>query len=281
MNVLRQLLTALLIAFAFAGPLRAEGVHGDERYRPQVGQEGKDVIWVPTHDELVEKMLETAKVTANDVVYDLGAGDGKIAIAAARKFGARAVGIEFNPDMAALANRNATRAGVANKVKIINGDIFKENFSEATVVTMYLLPDLNLRLRPIILKMRPGTRVVSHAFNMGDWEPDQRIETQRAQGYYWVVPAPIAGEWTLEGIEGQQRVSLQISQRYQKIGGILQLGRNSQPILGAEITGDKLSFRFLDAKGELVSIKATVKGNSLEGEVQGGSLYSQVKGSRR
>jgi hypothetical protein len=170
---------------------------------------------------------------------------------------------------------------VANKVKIINGDIFKENFSEATVVTMYLLPDLNLRLRPIILKMRPGTRVVSHAFNMGDWEPDQRIETQRAQGYYWVVPAPVAGEWTLEGIEGQPRVNLQISQRYQKIGGILQLGRNSQPILGAEITGDKLSFRFLDAKGELVSIKATVKGNSLEGEVQGGSLYSQVKGSRR
>jgi SAM-dependent methyltransferase len=281
MNVLRQLLTALLIAFAFAGPLRAESAHGDERYRPQVGQEGKDVIWVPTHDELVEKMLETAKVTANDVVYDLGAGDGKIAIAAARKFGARAVGIEFNPDMAALANRNASRAGVANKVKIINGDIFKENFSEATVVTMYLLPDLNLRLRPIILKMRPGTRVVSHAFNMGDWEPDQRIETQRAQGYYWVVPAPVAGEWTLEGIEGQPRVNLQISQRYQKIGGILQLGRNSQPILGAEITGDKLSFRFLDAKGELVSIKATVKGNSLEGEVQGGSLYSQVKGSRR
>jgi SAM-dependent methyltransferase len=277
----RHIITALFCAVALAGPLGAETPHGDDRYRPQVGQEGKDVIWVPTNDELVNKMLETAKVTANDIVYDLGAGDGKIPITAARTYGARAVGIEFNPEMAALATRNAARAGVANKVKIINGDIFKENFSEATVITLYLLPDLNLKLRPTILKMRPGTRVVSHAFNMGDWEPDQRIETQRAQGYYWVVPAQIAGEWALEGIDGQQKVNLQLSQRYQKIGGNIQLGKNSQPILGAEINGDKLSFRFLDAKGELVTIKATIKGNSLEGEVQGGTLYSQVKGSRR
>lgn len=277
----RHFITALVCAVAFAGPLAAETPHGDDRYRPQVGQEGKDVIWVPTNDELVNKMLETAKVTASDIVYDLGAGDGKIPITAARTYGARAVGIEFNPEMAALATRNAARAGVANKVKIINGDIFKENFSEATVITLYLLPDLNLKLRPTILKMRPGTRVVSHAFNMGDWEPDQRIETQRAQGYYWVVPAQVAGEWSLDGIDGQQKVSLQLSQRYQKIGGNIQLGKNSQPILGAEINGDKLSFRFLDAKGELVTIKATIKGSSLEGEVQGGTLYSQVKGNRR
>ncbi|MEY3632868.1 MAG: hypothetical protein RI937_1066, partial [Pseudomonadota bacterium] len=136
-----RLLTGLMFAFLLvqAGLALADTPHGDEKYRPNVGQEGKDVIWVPTNDELVAKMLDTAKVTAADIVYDLGAGDGRIAIAAAKR-GARSVGIEFNPDMAALGRRNAQRSGVGDKVKIINGDIFKENFSEATVITMYLLP---------------------------------------------------------------------------------------------------------------------------------------------
>lgn len=146
---------------------------GDDKYQPQLGQSGKDVIWMPTGGDLVTKMLMTAKVTSSDLVYDLGAGDGKIAIAAAKEFGARSIGIEFNPDMAAFAQRNAIRAGVGDRTRIINGDIFVEDFSKATVVTLYLLPDLNLKLRPIILKMKPGTRVVSHAFSMGDWEPDQ------------------------------------------------------------------------------------------------------------
>lgn len=135
---------------------------GDDLYKPTVGQEGKDVIWVPTNDALVRVMLQTAKVTPNDLVYDLGAGDGKIAIAAARDYGATAVGIEYNPDMAALAQRNAERAGVADKVKVIHGDIFEEDFSNATVVTLYLLPHLNMKLRPTLLDMKPGTRIVSN-----------------------------------------------------------------------------------------------------------------------
>ena len=283
MNTTKRLIVGLSMAMLAlsAGRALADGAYGDDKYRPSVGQEGKDVIWVPTNSELVEKMLETAKVTSSDVVYDLGAGDGNIPIAAAKKYGVRAVGIEFNPDMAALARRNAQRAGVADRVKIINGDIFKENFSEATVITLYLLPDLNLKLRPTILKMKPGTRVVSHAFDMGDWEPDQRIETSRANAFYWVVPADIAGEWTLEGIEGQQKVSLQLSQRYQRIGGNIVLGKSVQPLLGAQLEGDRLSFRYLDAKGALHTVKAVVRGNSLEAEHQGGSTYSKVKGARR
>ena len=126
-------------------------------------------------------------------MYDLGAGDGKIPIAAAKQFGARAVGIEYNPDMAELARRNAKRAGVDDLVTIITGDIFKEDFSKATVVTMYLLPDLNLKLRPMILKMKPGTRVTSHQFHMGDWEPDETLTQEYRDAYVWIVPADVAG----------------------------------------------------------------------------------------
>lgn len=275
--------TALLFSAALVhpfGPAMAIS-YGDDRYQPSVGQEGKDVIWVPTKDELVNKMLETAGVTANDIVYDLGAGDGKIPIAAARIFGAKAVGIEYNPEMAALATRNAQRAGVADKVKIINGDIFVEDFSKATVVTLYLLPDLNLKLRPTFLKMKPGTRVVSHAFDMGDWEPDRKIEATHATAYYWVVPADVAGNWVIDGIKDHPRAMLSLAQRFQRIGGNIMLGNTSIPLLGAEIEGDKLSFRFIDAKGSMHRVKARVQGRKLEGEVQSGTLYSDLKGNRK
>ncbi len=283
MNINKRLIVPLVAAMlaVSAGTALANGTYGDDKYRPSVGQEGKDVIWVPTNTELVEKMLEAAKVTSSDIVYDLGAGDGNIPITAAKKYGVRAVGIEFNPDMAALARRNAQRAGVSDKVKIINGDIFKENFSEATVITLYLLPDLNLKLRPTILKMKPGTRVVSHAFDMGDWEPDQRIETSRAFAYYWMVPADVAGEWNIEGLDGPQKVTLQLSQRYQRIGGNITVGKTMQPLLGAQLEGDRLSFRYLDNRGTLHSVKAVIRGNSLEGDHQAGSTFEKVKGSRR
>jgi SAM-dependent methyltransferase len=254
---------------------------GDEKYQPHVGQEGKDVIWVPTSDELVKKMLDVAKVTADDLVFDLGAGDGKIPIAAARDYGATAVGIEYNPDMAALARRNAERAGVSNKVKIITGDIFKEDFSKATVVTLYLLPDLNLRLRPTLLKMRPGTRIVSHAFTMGDWEPDQKVSTSIAHGYFWIVPANVAGRWSLTGMGSYTNVSLQLEQRYQKVGGTITINKKAQPILGPSLQGDRLSFSFMDEGNELRAVKVRVKGNQLEGDAEAGSSFYSLKGTRQ
>lgn len=236
---------------------------GDDKYKPRVGQEGKDVVWVPTSNELLALMLKTAKVTPNDLVYDLGCGDGRISIAAAKDFGARAVGIEFNPEMAQLAQRNVDRSGVANRVKIINGDIFVEDFSKATVVTMYLLPELNLALRPTILKMKPGTRVTSHAFNMGDWEPDIEIDGP-AKAYYWVVPAQVAGEWAISGLE-TDKTTLKLSQHYQKIGGTLQIGNFSQPLLNPKLDGATLSFTYLDRDKTSHFVKLAVNNNEIKG----------------
>ena len=145
-------------------------------------------MWLPTPDGMVKRMLEAAKTTGRDIVYDLGAGEGRIPIAAAKAFGARAVGIEYDPALAALARRNAARAGVADRVTIIEGDIFKEDFSAATVVTLYLLPDLNQQLRPQMLRMKPGTRVVSHIWDMGEWEPDEAIRSSETEAFLWIVP---------------------------------------------------------------------------------------------
>jgi SAM-dependent methyltransferase len=236
---------------------------GDDKYKPRVGQEGKDVVWVPTSNELLALMLKTAKVSPNDLVYDLGSGDGRIAIAAAKDFGARSVGIEYNPEMAKLAQRNADRSGVSDRVKIINGDIFKEDFSKATVVTMYLLPDLNMALRPTILKMKPGTRVASHAFNMGDWEADVEIDAS-ARAYYWVVPAKVDGEWLITGLEPNKTV-LKLSQHYQKIGGTLQIGTESQPILNPKLEGATLSFTYLNRDKSPHSVIMSVNNNEIKG----------------
>ena len=164
---------AVVAASAWAQtPTVVPSEFGDEFYRPRSGQAGKDVVWVPTPDLLVTRMLQAAKVTDKDVVYDLGAGDGKIPIAAARDFKARSVGIEYNPEMAALARRNVERAGVVDRVKIITGDIFEQDFSEATVVTLYLLPSMMGEVEAKLRKeLKPGTRVVSHDYPLPSWTP--------------------------------------------------------------------------------------------------------------
>uniref|UniRef100_UPI00404866CC methyltransferase domain-containing protein n=1 Tax=Orrella sp. TaxID=1921583 RepID=UPI00404866CC len=252
---------------------------GDSLYQPDVGQSGKDVIWVPTNDDLVKMMLNIANVKPTDVVYDLGAGDGKIAIAAARDYGARAVGIEYNPDMAALAQRNAERSGVADKVKIINGDIFVEDFSEATVVTLYLLPNLNLQLRPTLLDMKPGTRVVSNSFTMGDWEPDHRIGSNYTIGYFWVVPAKVGGTWQLRG-QDLRDAELVLDQKFQNIGGTLIINGQSQPVLSPKLSGDNLSFRFLNEVGKHRLVETKVAGDRMVGQVSETDPIGQVVGQR-
>lgn len=257
-----------IVSTLFALNIYAQSnLDGDDQYKPRIGQDGKDVVWVPTTNALVTVMLQTAKVTPKDLVYDLGSGDGRIAIAAAKDFGARAVGIEFNPEMAQLAQRNVERSGLGDRVKIINGDIFIEDFSKATVVTMYLLPELNLSLRPTILKMKPGTRVTSHAFDMGDWEADIEIEGP-ARAYYWVVPAQVEGEWSITGLE-RDRTILKLSQHFQKIGGTLQIGNYQQTILNPRLDGATLSFTYLDRDKSPNHVKMTLKNNELEGIYKG------------
>ena len=270
------LLSALLALNTFAQSY-LEG--GDDKYKPRVGQDGKDVVWVPTSNELLTIMLQTAKVTSNDLVYDLGSGDGRIAIAAAKEFGARSVGIEFNPEMAQLAQRNADRSGVGDRVKIINGDIFKEDFSKATVVTMYLLPDLNIALRPTILKMKPGTRVTSHAFNMGEWEADVEIDSP-AKAFYWVVPAQVAGEWVISGMEPARTV-LKLSQHYQKIGGTIQIGNESQPLLNPKLDGATLSFTYLDRNKSSHFVIMAVNNGEIKGVYKSRSYNDNVITGKR
>jgi len=193
------------------------------------------------------------------------AGDGKIPIAAAKEYGAKAVGIEYNPEMAEFARRNVKRAGVENLVEIITGDIFVEDFSKATVVTMYLLPQLNVKLRPTILKMKPGTRVTSHQFDMGDWEPDQKLTIESRDAYVWIVPAAVAGEWMLKEDGGTSSGTLSLVQRYQRIGGTLTMNGKSQPLLGTSIVGENLTFSFIDRDGNLQQARMKVAGNSMAG----------------
>ncbi len=252
----------------------------DRIYKPSVGQPGKDVVWVPTPDELVQRMLAMAKVTPKDIVYDLGAGDGKIAIAAA-KLGARAVGIEYNPDMARLAQCYVEAEGLAGKAKIIQGDIFKEDFSRATVVTMYLLPELNLRLRPTILNMRPGTRVTSHQFTMGDWEADETAEIDYRTAYLWIVPARVEGDWSFRDASGQQFI-VALMQKYQKISGDVTVGGRKQPLVGATLRGDEIRFAFNDDKGVTRTLTGTVRGDEINGTLRAaGGGEVKVSGTRR
>ncbi len=267
-QLLRDLRLALCLAVAIAG-LQACSMLQTETYAPKRGQMGKDVMWLPTSDDLMFKLLEAAGVGPKDELVDLGAGDGKIPIAAARQFGARAWGIEYNKDLAALAQRNAQRAGVADRVRMVHGDIFKEDFSKATVVTLYLLEELNAQLRPTILDMKPGTRVLSNTFSMGDWEPDEVIRVTNGTGYFWTVPAKVAGLWILSGLDEKSTATLKLDQAFQRVGGSLTLQGKTQNVMGARVEGAALHFSFINADGLLKAVKVIVNGNSLSGEVTG------------
>ena len=258
---------AAALAWCAAAAAQDFPKYGDEIYQPRLRQHGKDVMWIPTPDAMVTKMLEAARVTRFDTVYDLGAGEGRIPIAAARQFGARAVGIEYDPKLAALARRNAERAGVADKVTIVEGDIFKEDWSKATVLTLYLLPDLNYQLRPQVLAMRPGTRVVSHAWDMGEWEPDEAFNVEGNEAFLWIVPARVAGRWALRDDKSFE-AEIALAQQFQRIGGTITRRGTTQPLLGAYVNGGIVGFTFVDSDGAIRSVRAQVDGNRLAGQLR-------------
>jgi ribosomal protein L11 methylase PrmA len=156
---------------------------------PEAPSRRPDVIYVPTPEEVVEAMLQVANVTKNDIVYDLGSGDGRIPVTAAKKYGARGVGIDIDPQRIKEANENVAKNGVGDKVKMLNADLFTTDISEATVVTLYLLPSLNVKLMPKLMKeLKPGTRIVSHAFDMGDWKPEKELDVNGRKVYFWTIP---------------------------------------------------------------------------------------------
>ena len=238
-----------------------------QEYTPTSGQAGKDVIWVPTPQELVNAMLDMAKVTPSDYVIDLGSGDGRLVITAA-KLGATAHGIEYNPDMVELAKRNANAAGVAARATFEKADIFESDFSRADVLTLFLLPSLNMRLRPTILDMKPGTRVVSNSFNMEDWKPDETRNTSEGSystAHLWIVPAKVNGNWKLEG--GQ----INFIQEFQNVTGTMTLGNKTMDLDG-KLNGTALT---LTAGG--VEYTGTVSGNTISGARAGGGAWKATR----
>jgi precorrin-6B methylase 2 len=236
----------------------------DDRYAPTVGQEGKDVVWVPTPPELVEKMLDMAKVTPRDFVMDLGSGDGRNIIAAAKR-GAQALGVEYNPDMVQYATREAEKAGVADKAKFVQGDMYEADISRASVLALFLLPENLRKLTPKFLDLRPGTRIVANHFGIEGWDAD---ETARTDGdcmacctaLLYVVPAKVAGTWRMR--EGE----LTLEQKFQVLSGTLASGAASHAIRNARLRGDEISFSAGDA-----DYVGRVKGDVMQGNVSGSS----------
>jgi precorrin-6B methylase 2 len=234
-------------------------------YEPQVGQAGKDVVWVPTPQVLVDKMLDMAEVTPRDLVIDLGSGDGRTVITAAKR-GATAIGVEYNPDMVALSEFNAKQAGVTDKAKFVRGDIFEYDFSKANVLTMFLLPSINMKLRPKILDMRPGTRVVTNSFTMEDWEADASETvtddcTSWCTAHLWIVPAKVEGSWQMP------QGALTLKQQFQNVTGTLGSAQVTGKLRGAEIE--------LMINGQKYS--GTVEGNTIKGTANGQSWTATKK----
>ena len=288
-----RLMPVLTVAAVMLSP--ATGVYAQPQprkneYTPKIGQSGKDVMWAPTSHSLVDNMLGMANVAPDDYVIDLGSGDGRTVIAAAKR-GARAVGIELNPELVALSNRNAEKEGVAGKAVFTQADLFETDLSKASVITMYLLPELNLRLRPKLLALRPGTRIVSNSWDMGEWTPDDAtsvisfksivtplliqirkfipaslIEDMkdycnlRCTAYLWIVPASVEGRWRL--LQGE----LVLKQRFQMVEGTLAKDGRTVTISGGRLRGEQISFAAGGAE-----YSGRVNNGWIEGSVKSGA----------
>ena len=263
---------AILTSAAWAQPAKKEAAAASE-FTPEVGQSGKDVVWVPTAQTLVNKMLDMVKLTPQDTLYDLGSGDGRTVITAAKR-GARAYGIEYNPDMVELSKRNAEKEGVAARATFEKADIFASDYSKATVITLFLLPELIVKLRPTILDMKAGTRVAANSFDMGDWKPDQ---TARVEGdcsswctaYLWIVPAKVEGAWKLA------HGDLTLTQQYQTIAGTLRMADKTLAISNGKLSGENISF---NVGG--VQYSGRVRGDAMDGTMAVGATRSPWSASR-
>jgi hypothetical protein len=241
------------------------------------------VPYVPTPQEVVDRMLEVAKVGPHDYLIDLGSGDGRIVVTAARKFGTRGFGVDINPERIRESNDNARRAGVTEKVAFYERDLFQTSLGSATVITMYLLPQVNIELRPRLLDLKPGTRLVSHDFDMGDWKPDQyiKMEAQAKYGgaggtseiYLWVVPARVAGIWQWElPVSGKPvAYEVKLEQKYQAVTGSISVGGKPVKLLNARLRGDEIRFAFT----------ADVNGSQLKHEFTGKVAGDGIIGSAR
>jgi SAM-dependent methyltransferase len=264
----RHVLLALTLSLLTVN-LFAQAQQADKQFEPTVGQAGKDVVWVPTPQALVDKMLDMARVTPQDFVMDLGSGDGRTVITAAKR-GARAAGIEYNPDMVALSKKNAASQGLNDRATFAEADLFQTDLSKANVITMFLLPDINLRLRPKILDLKPGTRVVSNTFTMGEWEAD-RTETitectSWCTALLWIVPAKVDGTWQL------QQGELKLTQTFQNVAGTL----GNTAITNGKLNGDQIAFSVGGTQ-----YTGRVNGTTMEGTFKSGSGSGNWRATKR
>jgi SAM-dependent methyltransferase len=272
---------SLLLLAATDGPAQPRSRQDCEAAHPASwGRAGKDVVWVPTYDAVVRAMLSMAQVTPQDLVLDLGAGDGRIAIAAAKApFGARAVGIEYDPDMAKRAGCLVEVEGLADRVRIVEGDIFKEDFGAASVVSLYLLPHLNLCLRHRLLAMEPGTRIVSHQYAMAEWRPDQSVQIQGRDVHLWIVPARVDGVWDFQDSQGTT-FTIDVRQAFQTLSGEIIRGGVREALLSATQRGRELRFTF-DGAGVAVQFSGTVRGGEITGAQLAGTAARTAVGRLR
>jgi hypothetical protein len=256
---------------AASAPVFAQAPQDAKPFQPQVGQRGKDVVWVPTPQALVDKMLDMAKVTPKDFVMDLGSGDGRTVITAAKR-GARAMGIEYNPDMVELSKQNAAKEGVSERAEFLKADLFETDLSKATVITMFLLPDINLKLRPKILDLAPGTRVVSNTFTMEDWNADEIATVGEdcstwCTALFWIVPAKVAGTWT--SADGGE---LTLKQDFQMLSGTVTHGGQSLAISDGRLRGSEIAFTVAGVKHT-----GKVNGSTMEGTAANGTKWTATR----
>lgn len=259
-------LTVFIASFTASACAQAQPAKQQPEFQPQIGQEGRDVIWVPTHRDMVEKMLDMAKVTPKDFVIDLGSGDGRTVIAAAKR-GAKALGVEYNPDMVELSRRNAAKAGVGNRASFVRGDLFEADLSQATVITLFLLPEINIELRPMLLDLRPGTRIVSNTFTMGEWTADATADVKNDCASYctallWIVPAKVEGDWRMAGGD------LTLKQNFQMLSGTFKTAKRREPISAAKMIGEQIVFTAGARK-----YTGRVDGNNMQGKTDTGAPW--------
>lgn len=262
--------------------------YGDDQYQLRMATPGKDIVWVPSQADIATKMLVLAQVKSGDLVYDLGSGDGIIPIQSAKQYGVRAVGIEYNPDLVALSKRNAIRENVQNLVTFKQGDVLVEDFSSATVVTLFLGEALNLKLMPIILKMKPGTRVVSNTFQMGSWFPDQEVRVRSNEtaisslneiAYLWIVPANIDGAWEFTGLPKIDKAAIRFAQKQQFFtGSITQQGKQLIAFEEGRIRGNAIEFK-VEINSKEHSFKGQINGSQMSG-ILNGDLKLVINGKR-
>lgn len=264
-------LIAVCLAVSVAGVAHAQ--KAQSQFEPEVGQEGKDVVWVPTPYELVEKMLDMANVTPQDFVVDLGSGDGRNVIAAAKR-GARALGVEYNPNMVELSKRMAAKAGVPAKATFVQGDMFEADFSKATVLALFLLPDNMDKLRTKFLDLAPGTRIVANTFGITGWNADEEQTIgdgceSWCRSLLWIVPAKVEGTWRLR--QGQ----LTLKQDFQIVSGTFSAGGTVTDMVSGRLRGDRLRFTVRDAE-----YAGSVNGDAMGGSVKAGERSEQWSATR-